>query len=674
MAQAGYNGYVPRWSGLRTTDENTLGRWVYTTYETGECEFCDLAADPWELDNRCNDAGSRYANVHTRLAAALNTLRRVPAGPQCTSTCYVDAFNGRDSYGGASPRHAKQHIQAAIDAVKPGGTIRVLPGHYREQATNRSPSSRAGSYNFGLFVPASKPSVSIIGVTYVDQPITNAASTQADITTIGDAKFGPVGVYVDAAHTTFQGLAINGNLDPATKTEDDGRTFDIVADDFTLKNSTTRVPAGGSIWFEDPNSAIRSYHVIGNLFLDGTTIDVTSHTGTAGNVSGREIKSNAFDLQGTARVGIDFDGLAANAPAFDGKVGGAVIANNSFTDTRTSIRSRGTVVNTEFDWSAWFDHNTFDNAVMVGPDPMADALTSYTDTCGSTNCPARDIGSTIQRQIDRAHAADTVLVNAGTYHESPTIWTSITLKSIDGRDATRIALDTDPSDVAALTIAARDATLDGFTIVGRDGTPARTAGTNIVISSGLHGVTLRNNRFEVGEINGATPNGDEGIGIVTTNTTAPSHFVGTLRISNNIFQPLHASAFRAWLVKPGVSNLTITGNTVTGTFDVTATVQAAAAIVSNNTIAGSGSSASIGTSGYPDPDHFGQTTFDGNDISGTSAGIVVSEANDVTITHNLIHDVTNGVVLSDPGELPPISWARRSTSTTTRSATRPASC
>ena len=172
---------VPRWAGVRTTDENAMGRWVYTEYETGECELYDLTADPWELRNHCNDPGSPYANAQAQLAAALRTLRRVPAGPQCTSTCYVDAFNGRDSYGGASPLHAKQHIQAAIDTVSSGGEIRVLPGHYRERATGRSAVARSGTYNFGLFVPATKPGISIVGVDLLDQPITDPKAIQADI-------------------------------------------------------------------------------------------------------------------------------------------------------------------------------------------------------------------------------------------------------------------------------------------------------------------------------------------------------------------------------------------------------------------------------------------------------------------------------------------------------------
>ena len=36
---------------------------------------------------------------------------------QCTSTCYVDAVNGSDAFGGASAGDAKKTIQAGIDTV-----------------------------------------------------------------------------------------------------------------------------------------------------------------------------------------------------------------------------------------------------------------------------------------------------------------------------------------------------------------------------------------------------------------------------------------------------------------------------------------------------------------------------------------------------------------------------
>ncbi|MBE0691152.1 MAG: DUF1565 domain-containing protein, partial [Anaerolineae bacterium] len=53
--------------------------------------------------------------------------------PQCTDVCYVDAAAGNDSNGGSTPDQAKQTIQAAIDAVQPGGEIVVAAGEYVEQ-------------------------------------------------------------------------------------------------------------------------------------------------------------------------------------------------------------------------------------------------------------------------------------------------------------------------------------------------------------------------------------------------------------------------------------------------------------------------------------------------------------------------------------------------------------
>jgi hypothetical protein len=45
---------MPPWWGLRTTNESALGRWVFTQYLDGECELYNLALDPWQLHNRCN--------------------------------------------------------------------------------------------------------------------------------------------------------------------------------------------------------------------------------------------------------------------------------------------------------------------------------------------------------------------------------------------------------------------------------------------------------------------------------------------------------------------------------------------------------------------------------------------------------------------------------------------
>jgi hypothetical protein len=344
---------------------------------------------------------------------------------QCTTTCYVDAVNGSDAFGGATSGDAKKTIQAAIDQVSSNGTVRVLPGHYQEEATNRSPSVIAGTYNFGLFVPASKSGVTVMGVTSGDVAISNAAATQADVTTVGDANFGPDGVFVEAANTTIQGLTINGNLDPGTLTESDNKTFEVFADGFTLKYSSTNVPGGGSVYFNDPSSAIASYHILNNQFLDGTSIDITGHTGTTGSVANREIKNNTFNLQGATYPGVSFNGSGTTVPWFDGQVGGATISGNSFTGSTVYIRSRGTVVDAEFAWGDWFNNNTFTTAVMTGPNPAGNSLTGYDYACGAYDCPnTKRIGATIQGEVDHSAANDIVLVKAGLYTENVLTTTS----------------------------------------------------------------------------------------------------------------------------------------------------------------------------------------------------------------------------------------------------------
>ena len=62
----------PTWAAVRTTSTSPLGLWHYVEYETGERELYDIAADPYELNNR---AGSpSYAAVEAALAARLNQL------------------------------------------------------------------------------------------------------------------------------------------------------------------------------------------------------------------------------------------------------------------------------------------------------------------------------------------------------------------------------------------------------------------------------------------------------------------------------------------------------------------------------------------------------------------------------------------------------------------------
>jgi hypothetical protein len=58
-----------------------------------------------------------------------------PAGPTCTTTCYVDSANGSDTNDGETPGTALQSIQTAVNTVNSGGTVEVLAGAYTESVT-----------------------------------------------------------------------------------------------------------------------------------------------------------------------------------------------------------------------------------------------------------------------------------------------------------------------------------------------------------------------------------------------------------------------------------------------------------------------------------------------------------------------------------------------------------
>jgi len=341
----------------------------------------------------------------------------------CTTVCYVDD-SGNDNYGGTSASFPKKTIQAALDTVSPGGQVHVLPGSYTETALNRNLAHDAdanATYNFGLYF--GKTGVKLMGVTAGDAAITDPNGTLANVTTVGDANFGPDGLMVDADNVTVQGLTINGNLDPNSMTASNNKTIEVIADNFKLQYSKTNVPdGGGSVYINDfsvSGNVVKAYHVLNNEFSDGTSVDIASGAGSTGPLSGREIKNNHFNLNDNGFNGVSFNGSGTTVPWFMNTVGGAQISGNDFENSSQYIRSRGTVVDSEFDWDGWFAGNTFEGAVMVGPDPQTGDLRGTTTVCGgSFSCPdTKRIGATVQGEVDRGSDGDTVWVKADTYDE-----------------------------------------------------------------------------------------------------------------------------------------------------------------------------------------------------------------------------------------------------------------
>ena len=341
--------------------------------------------------------------------------------------------------GGADGCHAT--IQGAIDAAIAGDTIHVYPGTYSETATNRTILAgtpvQQGPHQFGLFFPNDKDGLSLIGMNASGIPITDPTSADLPyITTNATNNFGYSGIWVEGDNVTLQGLNIGPN------SPSNNKTFEIVANGFTLRYSKISVPGGGAVYFGDwlynaGDSAIESYTIDGNLFDQGALISINNGAGYSGDVSGRIISNNVFQMTGANWPAISFTGSDTTVPWFVHPVGGAVITGNAFSGSTQYIRSRGTVDESDFDWATYWSDNAFDKKVMAGPNPPAQPR-AYTYVSGGFSLPnTKRIGAVIQEEIGNAQAGDTVLVGAGTYAENIVISKSVYIAGA-GQESTTV--------------------------------------------------------------------------------------------------------------------------------------------------------------------------------------------------------------------------------------------
>ncbi len=314
------------------------------------------------------------------------------------------------------------HIQPAIDVAVSGDIIKVYPGSYSETAAGRTLFNNTGPYQFGLFI--NKDNLLIQGVNDAGLPIADPAATAAYVTTNATNSFGASGFFIEGNGVTITGLKIGPN------TAGDNKTIEVIGDNFTLKYSRFVIPPdGGSVYLNDwrydtatNTSYVKSYTIEGNLFEQGTSVDIASGAGYSGLATGRQIKNNKFVLEpGQYWPAISFNGTVPSIGWYVYSVGGAVITGNDFSGGEQYIRARGIYDNAQFNWQSYWNDNTFDRKAVALANAATFDVRPYSYMSGSSPIDnARRIGGLIQPQIDIAATGDTVLVGKGLYVEDIT--------------------------------------------------------------------------------------------------------------------------------------------------------------------------------------------------------------------------------------------------------------
>jgi hypothetical protein len=393
------------------------------------------------------------------------------AATPCTTVCYVSASFGNDANTGQQSAPFRT-IQTAIDAVAPGGTVKVRPGTYSEAASARTPVSIPGTYDFGLFIGTDKAGITIQGVDSSDTPFTSAAAVAAggpQVRGNSTASFGPVEIFVEGDNVTIQGIRVGSNLTDATGcpvpgTCTQGRAIESVGENFHLDSSVIE-DFYGSVLLTDPRydpildtPRVTAYAVTNNIFRHGVSLDIASGPGggpNGGPTSGRLITGNTFDgdsnvaactaafvscaTNEVVKPAVAFDGAGTAVPSFVDPVGPATMTGNTFGASAENIaRFYGPADAGVFPWSSYFLNNTFGRAAVDTIDGNADNVRSISygdfpsvDRIGGTLQAPHPAGCVVgpdcNGEIDNAQPGDVVLLR-GTFGEQVSVAKTLTLR------------------------------------------------------------------------------------------------------------------------------------------------------------------------------------------------------------------------------------------------------
>jgi hypothetical protein len=170
---------------------------------------------------------------------------------------------------------------------------------------------------------------------------------------------------------------------------------------------------------------------------------------------------------------------------------------------------------------------------------------------------------TIQHAIDAAHDGDTINVAAGLYNEVVTVNKSLTLNGAQagvdtrrGNVAVTSIILAQTGSTSAISIAANDVTIDGFTIQGAGTAGLQTWGINAAAGTSTYGVHITNNTFQ---------NLYEGLHVQGPDTNV----AGNMTVDKNMFIDEHpsdpfAQAAGIWMAAAPSYLITIKNNSFSG--------------------------------------------------------------------------------------------------------------